>query len=262
MDATPIVKRRKLNQAVNKPFKSPLKTARDQSAPTVQGSPLASTPIKNASSDDVNTPADLGFKTPATRAIHLGSRSTPLRQRLSTTISNKQQQSSTTNLGDPAIEQEIQNTIRPIRSLESSLTKQRQDIDTLNQALRLLSSNKSEELDELTIKWRTAARQAAEEVFSTARDKVNRMGGVGAWREMQKERVANNQWDDPVDQHLTMEEEIYDDEGELVEVRVVERQPEILDEWEYDEQVEEEAKVDEGKDDDVSLLLIDGVETC
>ena len=37
-------------------------------------------------------------------------------------------------------------------------------------------------------KWRGAARLAAEEIFASARDRVNRMGGVGAWREQERER--------------------------------------------------------------------------
>lgn len=34
----------------------------------------------------------------------------------------------------------------------------------------------------LIAKWKAASREAAEEVFGDVRDRVNRMGGVGAWR--------------------------------------------------------------------------------
>lgn len=34
----------------------------------------------------------------------------------------------------------------------------------------------------LIAKWKGASREAAEEVFGDVRDRVNRMGGVGAWR--------------------------------------------------------------------------------
>lgn len=37
-------------------------------------------------------------------------------------------------------------------------------------------------------RWRTASRAAAEEVFASTRDRVNRMGGVGAWKEREQEQ--------------------------------------------------------------------------
>ena len=53
------------------------------------------------------------------------------------------------------------------------------------------------ELEALIVKWRLASRAAAEDVFAGARDKVNKMGGVGAMRdrERQKKEVAWG-WDD------------------------------------------------------------------
>lgn len=52
-------------------------------------------------------------------------------------------------------------------------------------------------MEALIVKWRSASRAAAEEVFAGARDKVNKMGGVGAMRdrEKQKTEVAWG-WDD------------------------------------------------------------------
>jgi Swi5-dependent recombination DNA repair protein 1 len=45
-------------------------------------------------------------------------------------------------------------------------------------------------------KWRTASRSVAEELFATTRDKVNRMGGVGAWKAREKEGKERQQkWD-------------------------------------------------------------------
>lgn len=42
--------------------------------------------------------------------------------------------------------------------------------------------NVDEELEGLIEKWRSTSRLAAEELYGTARDKVNQMGGVSGWR--------------------------------------------------------------------------------
>jgi len=43
----------------------------------------------------------------------------------------------------------------------------------------------------LITKWKGASREAAEEVFGDVRDRVNRMGGVGAWR---AEGMRREEW--------------------------------------------------------------------
>ncbi|MCJ1281146.1 hypothetical protein MMC26_000464 [Xylographa opegraphella] len=65
-------------------------------------------------------------------------------------------------------------------------------LDTHTQALKIESSAQDAELARLTTLWRLAARQAAEELFAGVRDRVNRMGGVGAWR--QREREGRERW--------------------------------------------------------------------
>jgi hypothetical protein len=241
MDATPALKRRKLNQSFNKPFKSPLKATTSQHSTPHVGSPLASTPVKNARNQDVETPV--------ARATYSSFQSTPLRPRPNANQGIARAATST-KTSDP-VEQEIQNTVRELRAIETAMMKPRQDIDALNQALRLAESSRDVELDELTTKWRTAARQAAEEVFSGARDKVNRMGGVGAWRERQQEAAERNEeWNKPQEQDD--EEEIYDEEGELVEIIKHKREERFDDEWEYDAEMKKEKKKEESRDDDVS----------
>ncbi|OBT65520.1 hypothetical protein VE03_04955 [Pseudogymnoascus sp. 23342-1-I1] len=44
------------------------------------------------------------------------------------------------------------------------------------------------ELLRLTERWKAASRQAAEELFGSAKDKINRMGGPQAWKEMQEKQ--------------------------------------------------------------------------
>jgi Swi5-dependent recombination DNA repair protein 1 len=66
----------------------------------------------------------------------------------------------------------------------------------LTQAQTLATSTKDDDLVVLIDKWRTASRAAAEELFGSTRDRVNRMGGVGAWKEREKEsKERQMQWD-------------------------------------------------------------------
>lgn len=67
--------------------------------------------------------------------------------------------------------------------LLSQLSKLKQQLDTAQQALRLGQSGQDIELRILVDRWKSTSREAAEEVFREAKDKVNRMGGVGVWRE-------------------------------------------------------------------------------
>ena len=57
----------------------------------------------------------------------------------------------------------------------------------LRQALDLARGGRAAELGALRERWRGAARAAAEEVFGRAKDRVNGMGGVGAWRARERE---------------------------------------------------------------------------
>lgn len=81
--------------------------------------------------------------------------------------------------------------------LLNQLSAARASLETSNQALKIETSDRDAELEVLTVKWRSASRAAAEEVFAGARDRVNKMGGVGAMRnrEKQKTEVAWG-WDD------------------------------------------------------------------
>ncbi|KAF2470976.1 uncharacterized protein BDR25DRAFT_334137 [Lindgomyces ingoldianus] len=72
----------------------------------------------------------------------------------------------------------------------------RSDIQMLTQAYRLATSSEDADLNLLIDTWRAASRAAAEELFAGTRDRVNRMGGVGAWREREREqREWRKQWD-------------------------------------------------------------------
>lgn len=81
-------------------------------------------------------------------------------------------------------------------SLTRELVQLRSEIQILSQAQALASSTKDEDLQVLIDKWRAASRAAAEELFGTTRDRVNRMGGVGAWKEREREASERTmKWD-------------------------------------------------------------------
>jgi Swi5-dependent recombination DNA repair protein 1 len=68
----------------------------------------------------------------------------------------------------------------------------RTQLDTAKQALRLEQSARDAELEGLVSTWTSATRAAAEELFAVAKDRVNAMGGLQAWRD--QERDSRERW--------------------------------------------------------------------
>ncbi|KIW08963.1 uncharacterized protein PV09_00874 [Verruconis gallopava] len=248
MEHRSLGKRRKLDAAVNKPFKSPLKTIAEQSGDRQVPSPSVILP-KGANENYSSI-------TSVTPSPSESTSFTPLKSHVRLHQGKARPFAASATSSDPAVSLEIQNTSHEIRVLESTILKTRQDVDTLDQALRLTGSNKDAELDELTAKWRKAAREAAELVFSEVRDKVFRMGGVRAWRERQREMAEYNKWDEPINH---VDEEVYDENGDLVEVRKVKSEGQFEEEWEYDARTKTEKEYEEdggdGYSDDDSFTM-------
>ena len=112
-----------------------------------------------------------------------------------------------------------------------------------------MTSTTDADLEVLIERWRAASRAAAEELFASTRDRVNRMGGVGAWREREKEqREWRTKWE---------KEEMEAERGGRGEAEGEEEGEERREsgdrEYERDRgEDEQEEKVEEGNDDDVS----------
>jgi Swi5-dependent recombination DNA repair protein 1 len=128
----------------------------------------------------------------------------------------------------------------------------RNEIQILTQAEALTTSTKDDDLQFLIDRWRTASRAAAEELFGSTRDRVNRMGGVGAWKE--REREAKER---------TMKWDLEEREAERERMEGAKENGEVDDEA-YDRYAEmadeqgkngEEDNVPKAADDDVSLVL-------
>lgn len=192
MSSTPQAKRRRLNDAtktLHKPFKSPFRTPLK---PNIGSDPPSSDPPDTVSSTPVSAYPEppSSHNKPYSRsaaATALGARtatpvkrgSTPLVTRPILTTTSRTFRSTTSK---PSVALEIMQI--------------RNDIQILTQAQALATSTKDDDLLVLVDKWRTASRTAAEELFGTTRDRVNRMGGVGAWKEREKEsKERQRKWD-------------------------------------------------------------------
>ncbi|MCJ1460368.1 hypothetical protein MMC28_010748 [Mycoblastus sanguinarius] len=169
-------KRRRLDNAshtLSQPFKSPFKTPL-KSKPTTPNTDTANcspSPTKkeaatnNASSLQSPPPPPLPHPTPIT--------ATPLRS----TPSDQHHSPSSELL---ALQKRHTHLLNKLSAARSTL-------ETSSQALKIESSPRDAELEALITKWRLASRAAAEEVYAGVRDRVNRMGGVGALRAKERE---------------------------------------------------------------------------
>lgn len=177
-------KRRRLNQAsstLSKPFVSPLKSAdvnrkppRDRRSALSEANNLPYVPSTLAHTINANHPTVARKNAPNKPSAITPSRVLPTRR----------QAYSTPRRSDPA-EQAAQ---KAITSLELQIKSVRNDIDTLNQASKYADSTVDSDLEELALKWKLASQAAAEEIFGSVKERVNRMGGVEAWRESEKQK--------------------------------------------------------------------------
>ncbi|MCJ1438704.1 hypothetical protein MMC27_008094 [Xylographa pallens] len=192
---TPAPKRRKTS-ALFKPFKSPLKTpfpATPAPGTTIANEHHHPSPLSITTNSSAKPPASL----PPADSPPLSSTPTSKRTTSPTILPT------TTSLS--ALQSQY-------TSLALTHTRLLSTLDTHTQALKIESSARDAELARLITLWRLAARQAAEEIFAGVRDRVNRMGGVGAWREREREgreRWGGGGWDDGGEK-----QEAVGDEGE------------------------------------------------
>ena len=198
--STPAPRRRKISSssALTKPFKSPLKA------------PL-----------EPNHPKSLGPNTPTT--------SSPLTIAVSNITPHFHQHNSTPTTPDvanPPTPADTSTTLSALQrehtALLNTLSTLRQTLETHTQALKLESSNRDLELAQLTTTWRAASQAAAEEIYAGVRERVNRMGGVGAWREREKEQREKG-WAGGWDDGGKVEGERGDGDGDVEEEGVEEK---------------------------------------
>jgi len=119
----------------------------------------------------------------------------------------------------PAEDPEYLSLQKQHSALVLQLSKLRQALDTTQQALKIQSSNTDVELELVIGKWQRISREAAEELFASAKDRVNRMGGVGAWRERNQKQTQRWDEEEPVNQDA-----LTDEQKDLIEEQKEERE--------------------------------------
>lgn len=199
--STPQAKRRRLNEATKtlyKPFKSPFRTPLK---PSIGDGPPSSEPPEipvhiNKTSEPSTVPAEPAASTN-------NDEQAPITTTCSTVVAPAPGPSSLkgfkipVSLSKPSTPSRLasRNTVsKP--SVAREIMQLRNEIQMLTQAQTLATSTKDDDLVALIEKWRMASRAAAEELFGVTRDRVNRMGGIGAWQEREKEaKQRQMKWD-------------------------------------------------------------------
>lgn len=174
----PTAKRRRLDNAavaLSRPFKSPLPKSAQRKEATDPNTPNATT-TQSESAKEQQTPTH-SYKPATSKSPHGSSLN------FKTT--------------SPETDPEILSLRRKRLTLQAQLASLRAELDTAKQALRIESSSRDDELRALKLKWRGISQRAAEELFQTAKDKIERMGGVVAWKESERQRVKRMSiWED------------------------------------------------------------------
>ena len=167
MSSVPPAKRRRIENAshvLSQPFKSPFKT------------PLK--PRNNIQTDASFSPDQHETPVKCTHNEH-------------SVYPTKSLPTSTPSCGDlPTLSTSVSSDISALQkrhtTLLNRLSRARSDLEVSAQALKIECSDRDLELQALIRRWRLASRAAAEEVFAKARDRVNRMGGVGVMKDQEK----------------------------------------------------------------------------
>jgi Swi5-dependent recombination DNA repair protein 1 len=191
--ATPQSKRRRLNEAaktLNKPFKSPFRTPLK---PGIGSDPPSSDPV------EVNTPLATSIAVAHHQYSTGGAQPAATLKKPPSTSLHSQPRTSKPLPARPSFSTPSRAPSKKVPTkpaLTREIMQLRNEMQILSQAHTLATSTKDDDLVVLIEKWRTASRTVAEELFATTRDKVNRMGGVGAWKAREKEgKERQQQWD-------------------------------------------------------------------
>ena len=245
--SSPAAKRRRLDtasHALSKPFKSPFQTPRktNNEAPSTPSQSQQITSSVIGSSQERPAPPKSPTKPAQTPTTITPARSLTLAQR-----SHISPLSSS-----PTRDPHLNSLQKQHTALLSTLSTLRAELDTYTQALKIETSGKDAELEALIAKWKGASRDAAEEIFGGVKDRVNRMGGVGAWRERERETKKRfSAWDEePVKREGDGDED--NEESEERREEMESRREELEGMGEADEREEGvKSAVEDGNDDDV-----------
>ncbi|KAJ9650503.1 hypothetical protein H2198_010190 [Neophaeococcomyces mojaviensis] len=157
-------KRRRIDNASStlcKPFRSPLKVSDNdcQSLPPSK----KDNHVQQASSCVSPVQTDLRI---------------PTKQEQTSSVNHSAILNTTSTTNDDVIQLQ-----RQYSSLTQQLRKLKQDLDVTEHALKIQSSTEKGQLEALILKWRSIARDAADDVFAAAQSRVKAMGGLKAWQD-------------------------------------------------------------------------------
>ncbi|KAL3468200.1 hypothetical protein BJX64DRAFT_85881 [Aspergillus heterothallicus] len=186
-------KRRRLDNAsaaLSRPFKSPLRrdtpAIKEETSSAEKEESTLSTPSALSSSSMERSTQRVHHKPTSSSTLT----TPPPTTRKRTIYAQRPTPARKPVLADP----ETQALQKEQRALQSRLVTLRSELDTVQQALRIESSSRDKELEALIVKWRKVSQEAAEEVFTGARERISRMGGVKGWRERMKN--VDNRWEE------------------------------------------------------------------
>ncbi|CAI7596381.1 unnamed protein product [Penicillium palitans] len=172
--------------ALSKPFKSPLR----RPAPT-NTDDTPSKPVAPRTTEDTEVPATPTIPVEPNSISNSPNPTTtpvpPKRKRVLQLFPQFPSQSFQTS--DPEI-LELQKQHREIKSKVDALIN---ELEIATQALNLETNPRYIEIPTLITKWRLASQDAADEVFVGAKERVNSMGGIAAWKERSKRDATR--WD-------------------------------------------------------------------
>ncbi|CZT22286.1 uncharacterized protein RCC_08155 [Ramularia collo-cygni] len=185
MSSSPLgVKRRRVEDAtrrLTKPFVSPMRTNKPTAAPlppATTSQPFVYTPSSLAHTVQVAYP-------PPKPTI---SSPRPLSRKYTTTTPVRRPATSLTSSRKKLASPEEVAAQKAIAIIEAQIRRTKNDLDTLKQAQHITSTSTDADLEQLADKWRLASQAIAEDLFGAVKERVCRMGGVAAWREMEKKK--------------------------------------------------------------------------
>ncbi|KAF4761706.1 hypothetical protein N7455_003306 [Penicillium solitum] len=207
----PSSKRRRTDAAtaLSKPFKSPLR----RPAPT-NTDDTPSKPVAPRTTEDTEVPATPTIPVETNSISNSPDPTTnpvpPKRKRVPQLFPQFPSQSFQTS--DPEI-LELQKQHREIKSKVDTLIN---ELEIATQALNLETNPKYIEIPTLITKWQLASQDAADEVFAGAKERVNGMGGMAAWKERSKRDATRWDFDEEKREreHVDEEEEGVDNYGD------------------------------------------------
>ncbi|KAL8987230.1 MAG: hypothetical protein Q9177_003539 [Variospora cf. flavescens] len=180
--SSPPKKRRRIDPpaALSKPFRSPFKTSLKNAANASQTTPVLGSSSPN---DHTATPTLLPSTTPS---------AAPCRRRSPTRLQSTGPTSSPSfwTAATPRLAQlQKQHT-----ALLNQLSSLRARLETTNQALEIEASTADTKLEALIQKWKTVSRDAAEEVYTISKERVDGAGGVKALKKQEREMRHDQEW--------------------------------------------------------------------